>query len=365
MAASRERELLIVGPAGHPTGGVAQYIAQQRRNLPDDVRVSLYDNATPNGEGVRWFLGSALLSLYLAARFPFRPAPDLVHVHTSHYFSFYLSSFYTLFAAYVWGCPVVIHVHGSSFDEFVMTDSPLVARLQSWVFGASDAVVVLSEYWRRVVERRAPADRIVVLPNAVSVEDYAPSVDVDRPHVVFVSNHIRRKGIAEFVSAIRELSERPPREFEVTICGSGPLSNLAAELADEYDHVRYLGYVDEPTKHDVLDEGSIYALPTYAEGLPIALLEGMAAGNALVSTDVGAIPEVVGPANGLIVSPGDVEGLTAALQDLIDAPERVGEMARTNREFVVERYSWESVTDDLTALYDDLVSDRESRSPRA
>ena len=358
MAASHPPELLVVGPAGHSTGGIARYIAQQRRSLSDGATVSVYDNSTPNGEGVRWFLRSTLLSLYLAARFPFRPAPDVVHVHTSHYFSFYLSSFYTLFASYVWDCPVVLHTHGSSFDEFVLTDSLLAQRFQSWVFASSDAVVVLSEYWRQVVERRAPEEAVVVLPNAVSVEEYTPEFGVEPPHVVFVSNHIRRTGLPEFVEAVRELSERPALVFEVTICGSGPLSDMASELAEAYEHVRYLGYVDEPTKREVLDGGSVYVLPTHAEGLPIALLEGMAGGNAVVSTDVGGIPELVGPENGVVVSPGDVEGLTAAMGELIDSPERVDAMARANRDLVVERYSWDSVTDDLTALYDDLLAAR-------
>ena len=358
--ASRPRELLIVGPIGHPTGGIAQYIAQQRRHLADEVRISEYDIATPNGTGLPWFVRAALRSLVLAARFPFRSSPDLVHVHTSHYLSFYLSAFYTLFAAYVWDCPVVLHTHGSSFDEFVLTDSRALGRLQSWVFEASDAVVVLSEYWREVVEHRAPAEKVVVIPNAVSVEEYTPEFDADPPHVVFVSNHIRRKGLPEFVEAIRELSADPDLDFSVTICGSGPLSNLAETLADEYDRVEYLGYVDEATKRRVLREGSIYVLPTFAEGLPIALLEAMAAGNALVSTDVGGIPDLIKAGSGRTVSPGDVDDLVAALEGLVQSPGRVRTMARTNHRLAAGQYSWDAATSRLTALYQTLLADGES-----
>jgi glycosyltransferase involved in cell wall biosynthesis len=355
MEPAQPDELLIVGPAGHSTGGVARYIAQQQRYLPENVTGSVYDIATPNGEGPVWFLGAALRSLVLAFRFPFRSPPDVVHVHTSHYFSFYLSAFYTLFTAYVWDRPVVLHTHGSSFDEFVTTDSLPVRQLQSWVFDASDAVVVLSEYWYDVVGRRAPEEKLVVLPNAVSADEYTPAVDVDPPHLVFVSNHIQRKGIEEFVAAVRELSERTPLEFEVTICGSGPLSDLSSELAAEYDHVRYLGYVDEPTKREVLCDGSIYVLPTYAEGLPIAILEAMAAANAIVSTDAGGIPDLVGPENGLTVTAGDVGDLTDSLADLIQSPERVREMGQTNHELVTSHYSWAATTRRLDTLYEDLL----------
>ena len=83
----------------------------------------------------------------------------------------------------------------------------------------------------------------------------------------------------------------------------------------------------------------------------------MAAGNAVISTDVGGIPDLLGPDNGITVSPGDVDGLTATLERLLDDPERVERMAERNRELVVERYSWNAVTADLVTLYDDLAAD--------
>ena len=106
-------DLLIVGPAGHDTGGVARYIDEHRRILPSDIRTRTYDVATPRGSGVEHFLRASLVALADMARFPFRSRPDVVHVHSSHYFSFYLSAFYVLFASLVWRRPVVIHVHGS------------------------------------------------------------------------------------------------------------------------------------------------------------------------------------------------------------------------------------------------------------
>jgi len=343
-------DLLVVGPESRATGGVARYVTEQRDRLPDGVDPRVYDVGTPKGDGVRWFLAALLVSLRDAALFPFRSRPDATHVHSSHGFAFYRASFYVLWTALVWQRPVVLHIHGSSFDDFVVDASLPVRLLQSAVFGACDRIIVLSAYWRDVLAFRADPDKLVVVPNAVDADEYRPEFD-DDPHVVFVSNHVPRKGIGELADAVDGLQRNGAPEFRVSIAGDGPLSGRAEALAERYDGVDYRGYVSEAEKRDLLDSASIYVLPTHGEGLPIALLEGMAGGNAVVTTGVGSIPEVVGEANGLLVDPGDSDDLAAAIERLVSDPETAVAMGRTNREAVRERYSWPAAVDRLTETY--------------
>ncbi|WP_121823387.1 glycosyltransferase family 4 protein [Halostella salina] len=343
-------DLLVVGPESRATGGVARYVTEQRARLPDDVDPRVYDVGTPRGEGLRWFLAALLVSLRAAVLFPFRSRPDAVHVHSSHGFAFYRASFYVLFAALVWQRPVVLHIHGSSFDDFVVDASLPVRLLQSAVFDACDRIIVLSAYWRDVLAHRASPEKLVVVPNAVDADEYRPEFDAD-PHVVFVSNHVERKGIGELADAVDDLKRDGAPEFRVSIAGDGPLSDRAEDLAARHDGVDYLGYVSETEKRELIDSASIYALPTHGEGLPIALLEGMAGGNAVVTTGVGSIPEVVGETNGLLVDPGDSDDLADAIGELVANPERAAAMGRTNREAVRERYSWPAAVDRLTETY--------------
>ncbi len=350
MATTR---VLIVGTYGG--GGVHQYVEEQHRRLQDRVSVESYDMAMPPaGSGLWWVLRAVAMGLWAALAFPFRSRPDIVHIHTSHRFSFYRSSLYVLVAKYVWRRPVVVHVHGSSFDEFVDTDSTLLARYQSIVFAASDRVIVLSEYWKDVVAMRTDRDRIIVLPNAVEPDNYEPTLDHETPRVVFVSNLIDRKGVSEFVAAIDELQHE--YEFHVDIAGKGPLAGQVEALADRHDDVTYHGYVSEEQKRSLLSAGSIYVLPTYAEGLPIAMLEGMAGGNAVVSTTVGSIPEVIDDDHGLLVSPGDVDELRSALATLLDSPDRVRTLGEQNRAAICDRYAWDEIVDELLRLYDQQIS---------
>ena len=346
-------EVLVVGPAGYRTegtGGIGRYIAEQRRYLADRVSLEVVDTAVRTPERPVEYLRTVAVVLLTWLGFLARRRPDVVHVHTSHSFSFYISAPYVLVAGLLWNRPVILHVHGSSFDTFVQEASAPAARFQLAVFDACTAVVALSEHWREVLSARVPPERLVVIPNAVDPDEYDPDPAADPPHLVFVSNHIERKGIVEVTEAVDELQDAGVR-FRATIAGSGPLSDHARTVADAHDAVDYVGFVSEERKRDLLDEGSVYVLPTSAEGLPIAVLEAMAGGNAVVSTDVGGIPSIVDEANGALVAPGDVRGLTEALGELLSDPERTERMGRVSRRRIEESYAWPDVADELLSLY--------------
>lgn len=355
----RSTAVLVVGPAGYRTegtGGIGRYIAEQKRYLEDRVSLAIVDTAVRTPERATEYLRAVLTILLGWIAFLRRRRPDVVHVHTSHDFSFYISTPYVLVAALLWRRPVVLHVHGSSFDAFVADASAPVAALQRAVFGACTATVALSEEWRDVLAARVPRDRIVVLPNAVDPDEYEPDTAVDPPHLVFVSNHIERKGIVEVTEAVDDLQDAGLR-FEATIAGSGPLSHHATAVADAHDAVDYVGFVSEERKRELLDGGSVYVLPTRAEGLPIAVLEAMAGGNAIVSTDVGGIPSIVDEENGALVAPGDVDELTAALDRLLSDPAATERMGRVSRQRIEDGYAWPDVVDDLLALYASALDD--------
>lgn len=354
VPASREYELLLLGTFGN--GGVGRYVEQQADWLGDVVDLAVYDMVTPPTTGsTRAFLLGLVSMIWAVVRFPFRRPPDVVHVHSSHWYSFYRASPYVLFAAYVWRRPVVLHVHGSSFDEFVGTESRPVQWLQSLVFDAVDGIVVLSEYWRTVVERRADPEKLHVLPNAVEPAAYQPREAAEPPRVVYVSSLLERKGVEELLAAVDSLDRRSDVDYRLSIAGDGPLADAVERVASDRPHVEYLGYVPTEQKRSLLEAGSVYVLPTRAEGLPIAMLEGMAGGCAVVSTPVGAIPEVIDEGDGgILVSPGDPEALAEALATLVSSPERTRRMGRHNRELIEQRYAWSDARDRLLALYDDL-----------
>ena len=345
----RDTQLMIVGTQG--PGGIGQYIREQRRHLAGEIQVSTHEIGDISTDGPLAFLRSMLVIVWNALTFVMRSSPDIVHVHSSHRFSFYRAGFYVFFASRVWNCPVVLHIHGSSFDAFVSTKSVFVRRYLSAVFDTADEIIVLSEYWKRTLGSHTDAEKLTVIPNAVDDDDYAPAFDDGIPHIVFVSNMIKRKGIIELADAINDLA-RSDAEFRLSLAGKGPRSAHAEALAAGHDNVEYLGYISEAKKQELLGTASIFVLPSYAEGLPIAILEAMAAGNAIVSTTVGAIPEVIGEENGILVEPGAAKPLAEALAELVADPERTAAMGQANREAAERQYAWSTVSEELLSTYE-------------
>lgn len=349
--------VLIVGPASG-VGGITQYIDGQTEHLSSCINVEVYDVSVRDSEGYWDYSIAAVFAFIDILLFPFQSRPDIIHVHTSHRFSFYQSSFYILFSKLIWCRPVILHIHGSSFDEFLATDSKPVSWLQQLVFDASDIIIVLSDYWRKLLSKQVPDAKILPLPNAVDETNYDPCFTTGNKGIIFISNLIERKGVLEFITSVQTLIEESNYEFSVSIAGKGPLSHHAERLAEDFESVEYYGYVSESEKQSLLNQSSIYVLPTYAEGLPVALLEGMAGGNAIVATNVGAIPEVIEKGGGKIVSPGRTDELIVALEELLAAPEEIKRLGRRNRTLVETEYNWDRISKRLEQLYKGITDDK-------
>jgi glycosyltransferase involved in cell wall biosynthesis len=344
------RSVLVVGPSG--TGGIAQFVDKQRDRFGTEFDVTVYDRYDPpGGDGLVPLWKGTAGSLDALARFPTLSRPDIVHLHTSIRFSFYRTACYAFYADRLWDARTILHIHGSSFDEFLSTDSRLVGRLQERVFSTVDDVIVLSEYWAETLAGYVDEEALHVVPNAVDPERYDPQYGADPVRFVYLSNLVPRKGVGELLASIERLDAVVDRPYRLDVAGTGPLADEVQAVAADHDDVHYHGYVSETRKRELLSHSSVFVLPTYAEGLPIALLEGMAGGTAVVATGVGAIPEVVGEDNGLLVEPGDVDGLVDALATLVRDPARVERMGRANRQLCERKYSWDRLTEQLAAIY--------------
>ncbi|WP_175542272.1 glycosyltransferase family 4 protein [Natrinema hispanicum] len=356
-------DILIVG-SNRNVGGIQRYIDQQAEHLSKEASIRIYDNETSNGSGPIWLVLAILQTLFDALQFPFRRRPDLVHVHTAHRFSFYRATFYILFSAYVWRVPVVLHVHGSSFDEFLTTRSITAQTIQVIGFRTCSSVITLSDYWKELIETHTQAGHVIAIPNAVDPKKYTSSSDVTDPTIVYVSHLSERKGAAEFITAISDLVEQQD-DLTIQVAGSGPYSDRIEQLEAEYNEINYHGYVSEEKKRELLADGTIFVLPSYAEGLPIAILEAMAAGNSIVSTSVGSIPEVITEERGLVLEPGDPHELRAALQSLCNSPSEVSRMAEQNLVAIETQYNWDRIASELFDLYSELLlaeTDAEARN---
>ena len=162
-------------------------------------------------------------------------------------------------------------------------------------------------------------------------ELYAPSRG-DGGHVVFVGRLDPVKGVPLLLDAFAEVKARHP-QARLTIAGDGHIrERLEARARSLGLQVNFPGYLDEGQVADLLATADMLVLPSFAEGLPVVLMEALAAQIPVIATQVGGVPELVQHGvSGLIVPPGDVVGLAEAIDRLLSDPAlraRMGEVGR-------------------------------------
>ena len=124
------------------------------------------------------------------------------------------------------------------------------------------------------------------------------------------------------------------------------------------NNIIVVGWADFDKKLELLRKSSVLVLPSYNEGLPMAILEGMACGKAIISTTVGAIPEVVKEENGILIEPGDVEKLSEALMRYCMDQETVEKIGKNNIALIHTKYSMDAMHQKLEKIYLDTMREK-------
>src|SRR3954447_12531062 len=236
-------------------------------------------------------------------------------------------------------------------------------RMQARVARRLDGLTTVSESSRRDLGARmgVPAGCIEVVPVGIDPAVFAPPPP-GRPRdaasvVVVTSADVPLKGLVPLLEAVAKLrTERPVR---LTVVGSarpgGPAEAALDRLALR-DAVRFTGPLPEADLVRLLQDAAVVAVPSLYEGFSIPAIEAMACGTALVTTDAGALPEVVGAEAGLRVAAGDVEELTAALQLVLASPALRERLGRAGRDRVLRSYTWRATAEQTADWYAEVLA---------
>lgn len=248
-----------------------------------------------------------------------------------------------------WTCrtlriPVVLHLHTCEYVEFYRGLPSALQRAARTTFLKADHVVVLGHVWESfVVEQlRVPPQRVTVLYNAApgpaEIGLRQPRTVREGIRLLFVGQLGARKGVTDLLMALSRVGA-DSGDWSLTMAGNGDIEKAKA-LARELDivhRITFTGWLDSPEVRDLLASSDVLILPSYAEGLPMAIVEAFAFEVAVIASSVGAIPEIViDRKSGLLVSPGDVDALEQAVRELCADDQLRESLARAGRS------TWES-----------------------
>ena len=352
MSGTGRQVKVMVGVDPSERGGIASVIRLYQSGQFLE-RWSLRFLATQRGGSQLHKMRAAAVATLTVLGLAVRGQLALVHAHSSSRMSFFRKAV-ILAIARAAGAATVIHLHGGAFDQFMLKANPAVRWWIRRTLERSSTVVVLSEGWRATIQRLAPAARIEVVPNPVEVPaEPVPPGGAARRHVLYLGRSARTKGTYDLVDAVARLAPDFP-DLRLTVAGDGDLEDLRrhAEAAGVADRLDIPGWIDAETRRRFIASASVLALPSYHEGLPMAVLEAMAAGLPVVATPVGGIPDAVKDGReGLLVKPGDVPALAGALRRLLTEPGLGERMGRDGRASIQATCSLPVVLERLDGLY--------------
>ncbi len=306
--------------------------------------------------------GSKLRKLFVAAgaRLSFERLVhrcDILHVHMSSDNSFYRKALF-IRKAYKEKRKIIIHMHGSTFDLFYQERCNDRQKQEVRdVFAMADAVIALSEDWKAFLAGHiCQEEKIQVLYNAVPLPE-AFEKDYGSRDILFLGRLGQRKGTYDLIEALPELLRRYP-DVHVYFGGDGEREKAEGLCRERgmADRVTFMGWVRGEEKERLLKTCSIYALPTYHEGMPMSVLEAMSYGMAVVSTCTGGIPHIITDGkNGLLCRAGDREALKELLEQALSSEERRRELGTEARAVIAERFDVHGRLEKLMELYDGLI----------
>jgi glycosyltransferase involved in cell wall biosynthesis len=283
--------------------------------------------------------------------------PAIVHAHSASRASFVRKSLLLLIARRA-GCQTIFHLHGGGFRHYVETESGTWKR--RWIrhtLEHSARVIALSDGWATFLRSFAPRARVAVLPNAVAVPKL-PDPQLEQPgRILFLGRLEAAKGIDELLQAVALLAPRFP-QLRLALGGDGDQARVRERAAalGIGERVELLGWMGPAARDAELARAAVFCLPSHAEGLPMSMLEAMAAGRPVVVSQVGGIPETIRDNdNGLLVPPRDVAALAAALARVLGDAALRARLARRARATIEEQYSLDVVGEQLGTLYRELA----------
>ncbi|WP_219834872.1 glycosyltransferase family 4 protein [Paenibacillus sp. R14(2021)] len=348
-------KIITVANSEHVKGGIDAVIKSLLEGLrhSDEHIISTRFPSYIDSVGPLMRIAYSLMSMF---KFVFISTPyEIVHLHSAAKGSFYRKSIYTVLSKLL-RKKLVFHIHASGFETFQQSNS-----FNAWIvrrtLNCADHIIVLSDQMKALVHHFCENDRITVLPNPVTIPAAKEVASLRTAHakvqLLFLGEIGPRKGIYDLVDAIEMLPEACKSRIQLHVCGNNEIERLKTIVSAKKlnDIITVHGWTSGEQKKKQLSNADVFILPSYAEGLPISILEAMAYGLPVISTNVGGIPEIVRSGqNGMLLEPGQPAALAQAIEALVMDEDSRNAYGKKSKE-IVHPHDINLVIDQLLTIY--------------
>lgn len=260
-----------------------------------------------------------------------------------------------LMIARILGKRVILHFHGGDF--LMHREQPLWMNfLLKITFLKSYPMIVLSELEKQVLKNKFKHHQINVLPNCVELKyasDFCRNYENHTTIILFIGRISADKGIHYIYNALQTIKSNNI-DFKFIMAGKGPDENIFIPRFIELlgDDFEFKGIVTGDLKNKLFEGSDIFLLPSFYEGLPMALLETMSFGLVPVITNVGSVNYVVKDGiNGILIQPYSSEEISNAIENLVKNKKYLTTLSENARQYILRNFQPESYMTRLNEIY--------------
>jgi glycosyltransferase involved in cell wall biosynthesis len=291
------------------------------------------------------FLGSEFGSAVRARR---AFEPDIVHAHW-----WFPGGLVGTWLKGLSSVPLVTTLHGT--DVRLARATAMARPLFRHVLQQSSAVTTVSRWLARETETLISGVRATVAPMPVATELFSPGGERAADRLLFVGRLTAQKGIGPLIEALARMRHT----VSLDVVGDGPLATDLAERVHALglgDRVRWLGQLPQPALVDLYRRAAALVVPSTDEGLGLVAVEAQLCETPVVAYESGGLTDTVQhDRTGLLVPPGDVGALAAALDALLDRPDRGADLGRAGRMVALAGFAPESAARRYAGIYRSVV----------
>lgn len=344
---------------GHDVHIITAHIKGLTHNeIVDGIQVTRVSSLRrkPYIAGLQPMMGYIIAGFWVGLRHIRNWLPDVIHAHFAvpggpvAWPLSKLSGLPYVITAHLGDIPGGVPEKTSNWFRWVYPFTPRIWRDAS-------QVVAVSEYSRQLAQKHYPVD-IKVVPNGVDLNVLDPgSIQVNKPPMItFAGRFMPQKNLINLVRIMAQLKDL---DWKFIMLGEGPLrADIEHEIAKAgmQERFKLTGWVTTDDVTDSFKESDILFMPSLVEGLPIAGVQGLAMGLAIVGSRVGGLIDIVEQGkNGYLYSPENVEAMQNALRQLISNQDKLLSFRRQSREFA-ERFGIDRVVEEYIQIYEKITA---------
>lgn len=347
-------------------GGVTNFVETLKSNFSSDIMPTHFQmgqRINDKGEIRRFFI--TLFDNIRLVKTLKNQNYDLVHLNPSLNAKALLRDGLFLITLHAMGFSrTIVFFHGWDTEtEHTIRNNPFLRFIFKLVFSKASIILLLASRFKdsltRMGFRQSKIQVVSTMFDKRNFEGIKRKSDRNEKTILFLGRFIRKKGLFELLEGFEKITKRFP-ETKLILVGDGSEREKMKKWVMNHkisECVRFPGYLRGVKKVQLLKDSDIFVLPSYSEGCPVALLEAMAAGLAVVTSPVGGIPDIFSDGkNGILLNSVTPDNIATAIIRLLRDEAFSNKVGEHNRRIAWENYEACIVTKKMEAIYRSLAN---------